>query len=64
MAQISLTFPDGNKRVYDAGVTAAEVAQSIAPSLGQGGDFGAGEWRALGSAMADHGGCHHLASTR
>ncbi|MFZ1469218.1 MAG: TGS domain-containing protein, partial [Paracoccaceae bacterium] len=33
MAQISLTFPDGNKRVYDAGVTAGEVAQSIAPSL-------------------------------
>ncbi|MBU9696724.1 threonine--tRNA ligase [Rhodobacteraceae bacterium HSP-20] len=33
MSQISLTFPDGNKRVYDAGVTAAEVAASIAPSL-------------------------------
>ena len=33
MAQISLTFPDGNKRSYDAGVTPAEVAASIAPSL-------------------------------
>ncbi|WP_050527644.1 threonine--tRNA ligase [Pseudorhodobacter aquimaris] len=33
MAQISLTFPDGNIRQYDAGVTAAEVAASIAPSL-------------------------------
>jgi len=33
MAQISLTFPDGNLRSYDAGVTAADVAQSIAPSL-------------------------------
>ncbi|MEZ5714499.1 MAG: threonine--tRNA ligase [Paracoccaceae bacterium] len=33
MAQISLTFPDGNARVYDAGVTPAEVAASIAPSL-------------------------------
>ncbi|WP_108483230.1 threonine--tRNA ligase [Oceaniglobus ichthyenteri] len=33
MAQISLTFPDGNQRSYDAGITAAEVAQSIAPSL-------------------------------
>ena len=33
MAQISLTFPDGNSRSYDAGVTAAEVAASIAPSL-------------------------------
>ncbi|MDP3194963.1 threonine--tRNA ligase [Tabrizicola sp.] len=33
MSQISLTFPDGNKRVYDAGVTPAEVAASIAPSL-------------------------------
>lgn len=33
MADISLTFPDGNIRSYPAGVTAAEVAQSIAPSL-------------------------------
>jgi len=33
MAQISLTFPDGNKRYYAAGVTAAEVAMSIAPGL-------------------------------
>ena len=33
MAQISLTFPDGNARSYDAGVTAAEVATSISNSL-------------------------------
>ena len=33
MSQISLTFPDGNIRSYAAGVTAAEVAMSIAPSL-------------------------------
>ena len=33
MAQISLTFPDGNARDYDAGVTPAEVAASIATSL-------------------------------
>ena len=33
MAQISLTFPDGNAREYDAGVTPAEVAASIASSL-------------------------------
>jgi len=33
MSQISLTFPDGNKRSYEAGVTPAEVAASIAPSL-------------------------------
>ena len=33
MAQISLTFPDGNARVYDAGVTAADVAADISPSL-------------------------------
>jgi threonyl-tRNA synthetase len=33
MAQISLTFPDGNVRHYEAGITPAEVAQSIAPSL-------------------------------
>ncbi len=35
MAQISLTFPDGNSREYDAGVTAAEVAASISTSLGK-----------------------------
>ncbi|SDD79550.1 threonyl-tRNA synthetase [Paracoccus isoporae] len=33
MSQISLTFPDGNARDYPEGVTAAEVAASIAPSL-------------------------------
>ena len=33
MAQISLTFPDGNAREYDAGVTPAEVAESISRSL-------------------------------
>jgi threonyl-tRNA synthetase len=33
MSQISLTFPDGNQRHYAAGVTPAEVAASIAPSL-------------------------------
>ena len=33
MAQISLTFPDGNKRDFDAGVTAADVAASISNSL-------------------------------
>jgi threonyl-tRNA synthetase len=33
MSQISLTFPDGNKRDFSAGVTALEVAASISPSL-------------------------------
>ena len=33
MAQISLTFPDGNSRQYDAGVTGLQVAESIAKSL-------------------------------
>ncbi len=33
MAQISLTFPDGNSREFEAGITAAEVAASIATSL-------------------------------
>jgi threonyl-tRNA synthetase len=33
MAQISLSFPDGNVRDFDAGVTPAEVAESIAISL-------------------------------
>ncbi|MFN4101620.1 MAG: TGS domain-containing protein, partial [Pararhodobacter sp.] len=33
MSQISLTFPDGNVREYPAGITPAEVAKSIAPSL-------------------------------
>jgi threonyl-tRNA synthetase len=35
MAQISLTFPDGNARDYEAGVTAAEVANSNSKSLGK-----------------------------
>jgi threonyl-tRNA synthetase len=35
MAQISLTFPDGNSREYDAGVTPGEVAASISKSLGK-----------------------------
>ena len=35
MAPISLTFPDGNAREYPAGITPAEVAHSIAPSLGK-----------------------------
>ncbi|MGE4325037.1 MAG: threonine--tRNA ligase [Pseudodonghicola sp.] len=33
MAQISLTFPDGNQRSYDAGITPAEVAADISTSL-------------------------------
>ncbi|MFV2053559.1 threonine--tRNA ligase [Aliiroseovarius sp. YM-037] len=33
MAQISLTFPDGNARDFDAGVTPAEVAAGISNSL-------------------------------
>jgi threonyl-tRNA synthetase len=33
MSQISLTFPDGNKRDYPAGITAGEVAESISKSL-------------------------------
>ncbi|MCF6232982.1 MAG: threonine--tRNA ligase [Rhodobacteraceae bacterium] len=33
MAQISLTFPDGNARTYDAGVTPAQVAADISNSL-------------------------------
>ena len=33
MSQISLTFPDGNQRSFARGITAAEVASAIAPSL-------------------------------
>jgi len=33
MSQISLTFPDGSIRQFDAGVTPAQVAAAIAPSL-------------------------------
>ncbi len=33
MADISLTFPDGNKRAYGVGVTPADVAADISPSL-------------------------------
>ncbi len=35
MGSISLTFPDGNRRDFDAGVTPAEVAASISNSLGK-----------------------------
>ena len=35
MSQITLTFPDGNQRSYDAGITPAEVANSVATSLGK-----------------------------
>jgi threonyl-tRNA synthetase len=33
VAQITLTFPDGNQRSYEAGVTALDVATSISTSL-------------------------------
>ena len=33
--QISLTFPDGSQRSFARGVTPAEVANAIAPSLGK-----------------------------
>ena len=33
MGNITLTFPDGNQRNFPAGITAGEVAASIAPSL-------------------------------
>ncbi|MEI4260233.1 threonine--tRNA ligase [Roseovarius sp. D0-M9] len=35
MAQISLTFPDGNARQYDPGITPGEVAADISKSLGK-----------------------------
>ena len=33
MSQIQLTFPDGNVRDYDAGITGIELAASISKSL-------------------------------
>ncbi|MBC7738048.1 MAG: TGS domain-containing protein, partial [Candidatus Saccharibacteria bacterium] len=33
MAQISLTFPDGNQRDFPAGTTPLQVAASISPGL-------------------------------
>jgi len=35
MAQISLTFPDGNAKSYEAGITPGEVAADISTSLGK-----------------------------
>lgn len=35
MAQVTLTFPDGNAKSYEAGVTAAQVAADISTSLGK-----------------------------
>ncbi|WP_108262450.1 threonine--tRNA ligase [Mangrovicoccus ximenensis] len=33
MSQITVTFPDGNTRDYQAGITAGEIAADISPSL-------------------------------
>jgi threonyl-tRNA synthetase len=33
MDQITLSFPDGNQKKFDKGVTSEEIAISIAPSL-------------------------------
>ena len=33
MSQVTLTFPDGNQKNFDKGITSQEVAGSIAPSL-------------------------------
>ena len=33
MSQVTLTFPDGNQKKFNTGVTSQEVASSIAPSL-------------------------------
>ncbi|MCY4316365.1 MAG: threonine--tRNA ligase [Roseovarius sp.] len=35
MTQISLTFPDGNTRIYPSGITPSEIAVSISNSLGK-----------------------------
>ncbi|MCD8073016.1 MAG: threonine--tRNA ligase, partial [Alistipes sp.] len=34
-ANITVTFPDGNRREYPAGVTSLEIARGISPRLGQ-----------------------------
>ena len=44
-AQITLTLPDGSQRSFDAGVTPAEVATSIATSLGK---------KAISATVDDH----------
>lgn len=35
MAEVTLTFPDGNQRAFPAGITAAEIAADISKSLGK-----------------------------
>ncbi|MYM56486.1 threonine--tRNA ligase [Thalassovita mangrovi] len=35
MAEVTLTFPDGNQRAFEAGITAAEIAEGISKSLGK-----------------------------
>lgn len=37
MSQITLVFPDGNEKVFEAGITTQEVARSISPSLARAG---------------------------
>ena len=31
--QITITFPDGKKRIYEKGITGNEIAESISKSL-------------------------------
>ncbi|MFT6259425.1 MAG: threonyl-tRNA synthetase, partial [Rickettsiales bacterium] len=33
MSQIKITFPDGNIKEYDYGISGMEIAKSISPSL-------------------------------
>ena len=33
MSEIKISFPDGNVKEFDRGVTAEEIAQSISPGL-------------------------------
>ena len=35
MSAITITLPDGNTRSYDSGITAAQIAADISPSLGK-----------------------------
>ncbi len=35
MAEVTLTFPDGNQRAFEAGITPAEIAEGISKSLGK-----------------------------
>ena len=45
---INITFPDGNVRQYDSGITALDIAKSVSNSLPKKNIICQSEWRCMG----------------